>query len=74
MKRRQRTRPVTYRDLVLLGEALAALRQAHERLRRAGAVNAAIYVARALKSADGAHRHAVGCYHRPRKGRGVDRG
>lgn len=38
--------------------SLTHLRQARERLRAAGAKNAADYVARAIKSTEGAKRHA----------------
>lgn len=41
------------------GEAFTLLRRARDLLVRAGAPRAADKVRRALKSADGAHRHAV---------------
>lgn len=44
--------------LVMVGLALGHMRQAREILRLAGAGNAADYAARALKSAEGAERHA----------------
>lgn len=42
----------------MIGEVLKALRGCRSNLRLAGAPKAADYVARAIKSAEGAHRHA----------------
>jgi hypothetical protein len=53
---RRRTR--TDADRRAIGVALNYLRDARAALRRAGAKNAAAYVSRALKSAEGAQRHA----------------
>lgn len=45
----------------IISEALDALREARRYLRGVGSKNAADYVARAIKSAEGALRHAEHC-------------
>lgn len=59
-KARQREFPVTEADAEMIRMACSELRHAVAFLRTAGAINAANYAARALKSADGARRHAEG--------------
>lgn len=49
---------VTIRDVQDIRQACELLKQAKANLRRAGALNARAYVARASKSAEGALRHA----------------
>ena len=60
MKAKQRKRPVTPMDVERIGNAESYLQAARALLRKAGAGNAANYAARALKSAQGALRHAEG--------------
>ncbi len=60
MKAKQRTRPVTASDVQYIEAAERALRHAATILRFAQANNAANYVRRALKSTQGALRHAQG--------------
>jgi len=47
-------------------DAIIFLRPARNAMREAGASRAANYVARAIKSADGARRHAAGVANNPR--------
>lgn len=54
-------RPVTEWELHLLKEASRYLRLARNAFRAAGAVKTKAACARALKSADGAQRHARRC-------------
>jgi hypothetical protein len=54
----KKIRPITPSDSLHIDGAVEALRSARRLLRKAGATNAADYVCRALKSADGASRHA----------------
>ena len=54
----------SYSDLANIRWALASLRAARRRLRAAGSDRAADYVARAIKSAEGALRHAQLCVQR----------
>jgi hypothetical protein len=56
--RKPRPKP-TRDDLAEIALAIQLLRHTRDKLRRAGAVRAANYVARALKSAEGAARHAA---------------
>jgi hypothetical protein len=58
-----RKRLIGYDDLCGISTAVESLRFARDRLRLAGANNAASYVARALKSAQGAFRHAEGRFY-----------
>lgn len=58
MKAKQRNRPVTMRDGAYIEGALAQLRFAHHLLRGADSHNAAAYVARAIKSTQGALNNA----------------
>jgi hypothetical protein len=58
MKAKQRTRPATTGDEMLIESALEALAIARTLLREAQAGNAANYVARAMKSTQGALNHA----------------
>lgn len=51
---------VAHIRLSRIRRAIDDLRSARARLRQAGAIHAARYVARALKSAEGAERHALG--------------
>lgn len=51
-------RAYSVKDLNHIQHALTYLVQARRRLRQAGAVRAASYVQRALKSAQGAYEHA----------------
>ncbi len=60
MKAKQRRRPVTVADEIGIESALNYLKAARTRLRTAGANNAAAYVARAIKSTQGALNHARG--------------
>lgn len=60
MKARKRTRPATETDEMRIESALSCLQRARLFLRDAEANNAANYVARALKSAQGALRHVRG--------------
>jgi hypothetical protein len=57
-KAKQRTRPVTVADEMRIESAITHLSDARECLRLAQAGNAANYVARAIKSTQGALRHA----------------
>ena len=57
---RQRRRPVSGSDVRKIVSAIDYLKIARDMLRDAGAHHAATYVARAIKSADGAARHAEG--------------
>lgn len=50
--------PITAQQLTQIEAAVSRLREARGLLRDAGANRAADYVARALKSAEGAQRHA----------------
>lgn len=52
-------RQTTLRDVMEINTAIAQLRGVRDRLVLAGATQAAKYVRRALKSAEGAHRHAL---------------
>jgi len=52
-------RPVKADDLTEIRAAIAKLREARDLLAHAGAKRAAEYVRRALKSAEGAERHAL---------------
>lgn len=54
----RKLREVTTQDLVELTRAIDDLKAARGRLRFVGAVRAGAYVQRALKSAEGALRHA----------------
>lgn len=58
MKAKQRNRPVTTRDEIDIEAARFHLQEAREQLRRAQANNAAAYVARAIKSTQGALNNA----------------
>jgi hypothetical protein len=51
-------------ELTQLEDALEGLRRIRDDLRRMGARMAYKAVTRAMKSVDGAKRHAYGCYHR----------
>ena len=51
-------RPATDHDVATIAAATDKLREARDLLRHAGAPRAAKAVARAIKSAEGAHRHA----------------
>lgn len=51
-------RPTTKADLILIRAALHHLREARNLFREVGAKKAAAYVRRALKSGEGAERHA----------------
>lgn len=55
-------KPITASERREIDAAIVDLRRARDLLRQAGATQAAKYVARALKSAEGARRHAD---HRP---------
>lgn len=55
----RKLRTVTPRDLTQIEIALATLMVSRLLLRKAGAHNSAAYVGRALKSAQGAQRHAL---------------
>ena len=55
-------REVTYDDVRRIRRAIDDLRMARTELRGVGAKKAADYVARAIKSAEGAERHAALCY------------
>jgi hypothetical protein len=57
-RERAATRPLLQTDVNNIRLAIADLKGARDRLRFAGANKAADYVARALKSAEGAERHA----------------
>ena len=52
-------RRVTPEDLGVIELALGELKSARQHLRAAGALKSARYVAAALKSAEGAQRHAL---------------
>lgn len=54
MKAKQRNRPVTMQDIHRLSEACGQLRAARLNMRLAGANNSRAYIARAIKSAQGA--------------------
>jgi hypothetical protein len=54
----RKLKPITVKEYTVLLDALDDLKAARGRLRFAGAKKAAAYVARALKSAQGAARHA----------------
>lgn len=54
----RKLRSTTLRDEIEIAIALDLLRNARDRLRAAGAHNAARSVRRSLKSVDGARRHA----------------
>ena len=58
MKAKQRNRPVTALDVSDISQARYYLQSARDLLRLSGAHNAANYVARALKSAQGALSNA----------------
>lgn len=58
MKAKQRARPVTTADEMRIESALMHLHDARDLLRKAEAGNAANYVARAMKSVQGALNHA----------------
>jgi hypothetical protein len=60
MKVKQRNRPVTEADERSIESALAMLNTARTLLRGADSHNAAAYVARAIKSTQGALTHARG--------------
>ena len=62
-------RKVAQADVDLISMAIARLHIARAFLRSAGAKNAADYVARALKSAEGAQRHAERCLNSPKNDR-----
>lgn len=51
-------RPITRSDLTTISVAIRYARDARTMLRKAGADKAADYMARAIKSAEGAQRHA----------------
>jgi hypothetical protein len=55
-KRRAKT-PITHQPAVIQ-DAIRSMKYARGRLRACGCKAAADYVARAMKSAEGAHRHA----------------
>ena len=57
---KRRTRPVATYDAQIIRVVVCRLCIARDDLRAAGANRAAAYVARALKSAEGALRHAQG--------------
>jgi hypothetical protein len=57
-KAKQRKRPVEVLDVAYIRHAVCNLKYVRKQLRDGGAGNAANYVARALKSAEGALRHA----------------
>lgn len=57
-KAKRRARYTGARGLTAIRTAIARLKDARDGLRGAGCKNAADYVARALKSAEGAERHA----------------
>lgn len=54
-------RECSERDVIETGMAIELLRNARNRLREAGASEAAKYVGRAIKSAEGALNHAKRC-------------
>ncbi len=54
----RKLRTVKRGDIGKINAAIGALRTARRYLREAGAKRSAAYVARALKSAEGAERHA----------------
>lgn len=66
MKAKQRNRPIEELDPVRCMEAIELMRRARSKLRAAQAGNAANYVARAIKSAEGARNHAQGMLDRQR--------
>lgn len=68
MKAKQRNRPVVPQDLQRIYIAVTMLNDAQRMLRAAAANNAAAYVARAIKSTQGALRHARGRLDRQRAG------
>jgi len=51
-------REITPYQVELIEDAVKLLKRARDNLRTGGANNAAAYVARAIKSAEGAHNHA----------------
>jgi len=51
----------TWEDVLTIRQQLKALRRVRAELRRLGAKNAAQYVGRAIKSVEGAERHALRC-------------
>lgn len=53
-----KARPITYADVVRITTAIRYMKDARDSLRKAGAVRAASYAGRALKSAEGAYRNA----------------
>jgi hypothetical protein len=62
-------------DLATIDLAISRLREARHLLRGAGAAKAASYVGRALKSAEGAMRHATSAVARSStRGRGGEEG
>lgn len=60
----RRVRTTTQRDLTQISVAIRYGKDARAALRRAGANQAARYMARALKSAEGAQRHAINAQYR----------
>lgn len=67
----RQARPVSVDEVNNIVTASTYLRVARELLKKAGARNAAAAVQRAIKSADGAERHARGVLSRPRKEAGA---
>jgi hypothetical protein len=67
MKARQRGRPVGFADLGRIEQALDSLKVARSLLRKSDAHNAANYVQRAVKSAQGALNNAWAHYREERK-------
>ena len=55
----------TFQDVETIQKQLVSLRRVRAELRRVGARNAAQYVARAIKSVEGAERHALRCARNP---------
>jgi len=56
----RKAREITPRHLEYIACAISRLQVAREFLRIAGSIDAAAYVARAIKSTEGAKRHAEG--------------
>ena len=70
MKAKQRNRPVDSSDIAMISAGINALLTARQCFRDAGSGNAANYVQRAIKSAQGALNNAEGHYLRQlREGR-----
>lgn len=63
----RKIKPATLVDVDSVDHAIVLLRDARRALVEAGATTAAKAVARALKSAEGAHRHTWHRYHRTKE-------